>query len=72
MDQRNFAFKKMHSLGNDFVIFGKDVRLSEKQIQRLSHRRLGIGCDQVLQILPSSKQDVHASLYIFNSDGTRV
>ena len=43
-------FKKMHGLGNDFIIF--DVRggaaLPDKDVlSGLTERRTGIGCDQI-------------------------
>ena len=46
-------FIKMHGLGNDFIIFDniKDLIVHDsKFIKKISNRRLGIGCDQVLVI----------------------
>ena len=70
MALNNTPFQKMHSLGNDFVIFGSDLTLLPETIKKVAHRRYGVGCDQVLQVLPSLKDDVHGFLRIFNADGT--
>ena len=70
MALKDVPFQKMHSLGNDFVIFGHDVQLTPEIIKKVAHRRYGIGCDQVLQVLPSPKDDVHGVMRIFNADGT--
>ncbi len=68
-------FFKMHSLGNDFVII--DQRnpellhtFTEEQIQQIANRHLGIGCDQLFIISPSSKAD--CKMIIFNADGSRA
>lgn len=70
MALKNIPFQKMHSLGNDFVVFGDDVTLTPDIVRKVAHRRYGIGCDQVLQVLPSLKEDVHGFMRIFNADGT--
>ena len=70
MALKSAYFQKMHSLGNDFVIFGGDIELSQDNIKTVAHRRYGIGCDQVLQVLPSNKENVHGLMRIFNADGT--
>jgi diaminopimelate epimerase len=66
-------FVKMQGLGNDFVVV--DCREEERNgwedlVRRLSHRRLGVGCDQVLLIRPSAAAD--AWMDIYNADGSRV
>ena len=46
-------FTKMHGLGNDFIVIdaiNQRVNLSPEQIQRLSDRRFGIGCDRLLLV----------------------
>lgn len=53
----SYTFTKMHGLGNDFVIFDarqENIQLSPKLIQRVSNRRTGIGCDQVLLMRPAN------------------
>ncbi|TGW14751.1 diaminopimelate epimerase [Candidatus Hepatobacter penaei] len=72
MSQHMLPFKKMHSLGNDFVIFDEPAHVTPDMIRFLSDRRLGVGCDQVLEVLPSSRDNVHAALRIFNADGTEA
>ena len=69
----SYTFTKMHGLGNDFVIFDavrQDIQLSAKLIQRISDRRTGIGCDQVLRILPAVSDQADITLEIFNADGS--
>lgn len=64
-------FLKMHGAGNDFVVFDarkKPVRLSKAQVEQLSDRRFGIGCDQLVVIEPSDK--AVAMMRIFNADGS--
>lgn len=69
----NLPFTKMHGLGNDFVVVDcreKDWGDWEVLSRRLSDRRFGIGCDQVLLLYPSSEADFRMEIY--NSDGSRV
>ncbi|MCY4446141.1 MAG: diaminopimelate epimerase [Rhodobacteraceae bacterium] len=64
-------FKKMHCLGNDFVIIdGREgTPISIKKIaNKIADRRFGIGCDQVVEILTSDQ--AYAKLNFYNSDGT--
>lgn len=66
-------FKKMHGCGNDFVVIdsrAKALDLSESAIQHIADRRLGIGCDQLVIIAPSST--AAAAMYIYNADGSKV
>ena len=69
----SYKFTKMHGLGNDFVIFDsrkEDLNLSPRLIQRVSNRRFGIGCDQVL-VLKDGVQDLSdITMEIYNADGT--
>ncbi|MBI4828818.1 MAG: diaminopimelate epimerase [Nitrospinae bacterium] len=67
------AFTKMHGLGNDFVVI--DARRKApaglaKKAARICDRRFGVGCDQILVILPSKKADYQ--MRIFNADGSEV
>jgi diaminopimelate epimerase len=67
------VFRKMHGLGNDFVVL--DARLgplglSQPQLARIADRRFGIGCDQLIMLEPSTKAD--ARMRIFNPDGGEV
>jgi diaminopimelate epimerase len=68
------AFRKMHGLGNDFVIFdarNKDFALDRGLARALANRREGIGCDQVIVIAPG-RAGVDASMRIYNADGGEV
>jgi len=67
------CFRKMHGLGNDFVIFdGRTERLdlSADQLRHIADRRCGIGCDQVITLRPSDTADVF--MQIHNADGSEV
>jgi diaminopimelate epimerase len=69
----SYSFTKMHGLGNDFVIFDgrhDNIQLSPKLIQRVSDRRIGIGCDQVLLMRPAHNGHADLSLEIYNADGS--
>jgi diaminopimelate epimerase len=66
-------FVKMHGLGNDFVVF--DAReapfaLTPEQARFVADRRIGIGCDQILTILPSRRADAY--MRIHNANGGEV
>jgi len=67
-------FIKMQAQGNDFVVLdGRHKPLPElnsELIQALADRRFGIGCDQLLVLLPDTQAD--ARLRIFNSDGSEA
>ena len=52
-------FIKMHGLGNDFVIIDKrsnNIAITEDIIKRLSDRRTGAGCDQLITINNTNNQ----------------
>ncbi len=64
-------FTKMHGLGNDFIIVARDQPLTKKDFllaPTLCNRRLGIGADGLVFILPSSRADF--SMRIINADGS--
>ncbi|MEA3016812.1 MAG: diaminopimelate epimerase [Sphingomonadales bacterium] len=67
------TFRKMHGLGNDFVIV--DAREAPLEIdgataRALADRRTGIGCDQLILLEPSEAADVR--MRIWNADGGEV
>ena len=46
-------FIKMHGLGNDFVIIDQrinKIEISKEIINKLSNRKSGAGCDQLITI----------------------
>jgi len=67
------SFTKMHGAGNDFV-FLDGIRAPLPDLSRLAaklcDRRFGIGCDQLLVLLPSKVADFR--MQIFNADGSQV
>ena len=68
------AFRKMHGLGNDFVVFdarNKDFALEPRMARALADRREGIGCDQVI-VIGQGRGSVDAFMRIYNADGGEV
>jgi len=66
-------FTKMHGLENDFVIIDNthyNLELSAQQVQFICHRKLGIGCDQLLLIAKRFNLSNEYDYRIFNSDGS--
>lgn len=71
--QSGRPFAKMNGLGNDFVVF--DARklpldLNVAQARFVADRRRGVGCDQIITLLPSASADVF--MRIQNADGSEV
>lgn len=68
-------FTKMHGTGNDFVVIDATrarFAPSPGLLRRLTDRRFGVGCDQVLVIEAPSQADVDFDYRIFNADGSEV
>lgn len=68
-------FSKMHGLGNDFVIIdavNQSVDLTPLQVRHLADRHRGVGCDQLLLVESSDKQNIDFKYRIFNADGGEV
>lgn len=71
-DAMNIPFRKMHGLGNDFVVVDgrdKDWLLSRDQVRLMSDRRFGIGCDQFI-IMEPVDGDADIFMRIYNPDGS--
>lgn len=52
---QKIPFRKMHGLGNDFVVFDarqQPLELNQQQLARVADRHFGVGCDQVVLLLP--------------------
>ena len=69
------SFTKAIALGNDFVIL--DARetflsLTTEQICQLANRRQGVGCDQLIVILPPTASQAHIRLKFYNADGSEA
>lgn len=66
-------FRKMHGLGNDFVVFdarAEPLALSGEQVRGIADRHTGIGCDQLIVL--EAAPDADASMRIWNADGGEV
>ena len=64
----------MHGLGNDFIIFDNiknPIIYDSKFINKISNRRIGIGCDQVL-IIENTITPENFKIRIYNSDGSET
>ena len=67
-------FVKMHGLGNDFIIFDNiknPIIHDSKFINKISNRRIGIGCDQVL-IIENTIIPENFQIKMYNSDGSET
>ena len=68
---KKINFIKMHGLGNDFVIIDNrknPVPINTNIITKLSDRKTGAGCDQLITINPSEGLE-DAQIKIFNPNG---
>jgi diaminopimelate epimerase len=66
-------FRKMHGLGNDFVVIDgrrSPVALSAEQARRIADRHRGVGFDQLVVIEPAEGAD--ARLRFLNADGSEA
>jgi diaminopimelate epimerase len=66
-------FRKMHGLGNDFVILDARegaVAMDAGRARAIADRRTGVGCDQVILLERSDVADVR--MRIWNADGGEV
>lgn len=69
------AFTKMHGCGNDFVVIDATAQPfvpTPELLHKLTDRRFGVGCDQVLVVQTASAPDVDFDYRIFNADGSEV
>lgn len=72
--RKGVAFRKMHGLGNDFVVLDArsgDLMLTPKSARAIADRRTGVGCDQIM-ILERPRGGGEVFLAIRNSDGSIV
>ncbi len=68
-------FTKMHGAGNDFVVLDgvrQAIALLPEQIRFIADRHFGIGCDQLLLVEKSPREDADFRYRIFNADGGEV
>jgi diaminopimelate epimerase len=69
------SFTKMHGTGNDFVVVDATrarFMPTPALLRRLTDRRYGVGCDQLLVVEAPSAADVDFDYRIFNADGSEV
>lgn len=65
----------MHGLGNDFVVIDlitQGARLHKTHIKRIANRKFGIGCDQVILVMPPTRAEADFFYRIYNADGHEV
>jgi diaminopimelate epimerase len=62
-------FAKYHGLGNDFVLVEGPL-VGPERARRICDRRLGIGADGVVTILPPRTAGAAATMHVYNSDGS--
>lgn len=68
-------FKKMHGLGNDFVVIdGRThaVSFDNAAAKRIADRRMGVGCDQFIVLEPPQTDGADVFMRIRNHDGGEV
>jgi len=67
------TFRKMHGLGNDFVVFDgrqNGLRLTIDQVRAIADRRTGVGCDQLILLEPWDAAEADSFMRIYNPDGS--
>ncbi|WP_150046091.1 MULTISPECIES: diaminopimelate epimerase [Methylomonas] len=71
----NIVFRKMHGLGNDFVVIdavNQAIALSPEHIRFIADRHFGVGCDQLLLVEKPQAANADFKYRIFNADGSEV
>jgi diaminopimelate epimerase len=71
MRPQGARYWKLHGAGNDLlVVHSKDLPGKNKAqfVRRMAHRQLGIGCDQLAEVLSLKP----LSIQIWNQDGTKA
>jgi diaminopimelate epimerase len=66
-------FHKLHGAGNDFILLDlrrQQLALDPATARQLADRHTGIGCDQLLVLLPPTATDHLARFEIWTSDGS--
>jgi diaminopimelate epimerase len=65
-------FRKMHGLGNDFVVLDARARtldLTPERRRAIADRRTGVGCDQLIVLEPPTDRQADVFMRIYNPDG---
>ena len=66
------SFRKMHGLGNDFVVIDARAHaldLTQEVVRGICDRHFGVGCDQLV-VLKQSSGAVDVQAIFYNSDGS--
>jgi diaminopimelate epimerase len=69
------AFRKMHGLGNDFVVVdlrAREIEIGPAGARNLADRRTGIGCDQVILLERPQRSTAQVFMRIRNPDGSEA
>ncbi|HVJ92118.1 MAG TPA: diaminopimelate epimerase [Labilithrix sp.] len=68
----DLGFFKYEGLGNDFIIVEaeRDSSVSVERARELCDRRLGIGADGVLLVLPAETPNCASRMVVINADGS--
>jgi diaminopimelate epimerase len=72
---RKIAFRKMHGLGNDFVVIDsrrETAAIDAAAARALADRHRGIGCDQLILIETPRQPAAQAHMRILNADGSEA
>lgn len=72
---KSLSFWKMQGCGNDFMVLdnvSQAVHFNSSDVQRWSHRRTGVGFDQLLLLEPAEEEAIDFNYRIFNGDGSEV
>jgi diaminopimelate epimerase len=72
---RRIAFRKMHGLGNDFVVIDQRreaAAIDGAAARALADRHTGIGCDQLILIEIPRDPATQAFMRILNADGSEA
>ena len=70
IDYKGIRFSKYHGAGNDFVMINAiktPVNLSDDEVKEICDRRIGVGADGLIIVLPSERYDFRMKYY--NCDG---
>jgi diaminopimelate epimerase len=66
-------FRKMHGLGNDFVVLdarARPIRLGAAEAAAIADRKTGVGCDQLILLKAPASARADIAMHIFNADGS--
>jgi len=72
---RKIAFRKMHGLGNDFVVIDQrreTAAIDGAAARALADRHTGIGCDQLILIEAPRHPSAQVFMRVLNADGSEA